>query len=132
MKVVLDTNVVISGIFFSGTPARIMDHWANGDFDVYATPSILKEYLEVLDRMSFERAREIFPEWTATLSNLCHLIPDEKTTSSLSRDPADDKFLLCAVKAGADYLVTGDEDLKVLKSKFPFLILTPSEFLRIL
>ena len=52
MIVVLDTNVVVSGIFFHGPPASILEAWFEGRFEVYATPKILEEYLRVLEEVS--------------------------------------------------------------------------------
>ena len=52
MIVVLDTNVLISGIFFSGPPALILEAWFEGRFEVYATPKIIEEYVRVLEEMS--------------------------------------------------------------------------------
>lgn len=75
MKVVLDTNVFISGIFWAGSPQR-------------------------------------------ELVNIC-------------RDPGDNKFLNCAILGGANYLVSGDDDLLSLKKIGPTSITTPSQFLKI-
>lgn len=51
MKVVLDTNVIISGIFFSGPPARILAAWAGGGFELVASVEILAEYRQVAERL---------------------------------------------------------------------------------
>jgi len=50
--IVLDTNVVVSGIFFHGPPASVLEAWFEGRFKVYATPKILEEYLRVLEGIS--------------------------------------------------------------------------------
>lgn len=51
MRVVLDTNVLMSGIFFAGTPARILAAWAEGELDLLASVDILAEYRRVADRL---------------------------------------------------------------------------------
>ena len=51
MKVVLDTNVLISGIFFSGPPARILAAWADGGFELVASVEVLTEYRRVAGRL---------------------------------------------------------------------------------
>lgn len=47
MKVVLDTNVLISGIFWKGTPRKILDEWSKGKFQLVVTPNIFTEYQRV-------------------------------------------------------------------------------------
>src|SRR2546425_6910490 len=51
MKVVLDTNVLISGVFFSGLPARILAAWADGRFELVVTVEVLAEYRRVAERL---------------------------------------------------------------------------------
>ena len=48
MKIVLDTNVLVSGIFFGGIPFRILEHWISDDLEIIATPDILNEYVRVI------------------------------------------------------------------------------------
>jgi predicted nucleic acid-binding protein len=64
MRVVLDTNVLMSGIFFTGPPARILAAWAEGDLDLLASVDILAEYRRVGDRLRKKYpsvARELQP-----------------------------------------------------------------------
>ena len=132
MKVVLDTNVLVSGIFFGGVPGRIVDSWIEKKFSVYATPSIMEEYLKVIATL-VDKETELSRHWNSLLPEICHLIADSEKPLAhpLCRDPDDDKFLLCALHARADCLITGDRDLKILSGDFPFKILTPKEFLQI-
>ena len=51
MKIVVDTNVVISGIFFGGNPRRIVEQIVDGNIDAYATPEIVDEYMGIIDSM---------------------------------------------------------------------------------
>jgi putative PIN family toxin of toxin-antitoxin system len=135
VKVVLDTNVLISGIFFKDTiPFQILMKWLEGRFLVYATPNILDEYLRVIAELESQREPALFYQWTDVLSEACHLIPDTdlKTISDL-RDPSDAKFIFCAWNCGAQYLVTGDKDLTALGPQYgPTKIITPREFIKIL
>src|SRR3989338_99194 len=110
MKLVLDTNVLISGIYFGGTPEHILDHWADNRFMVYATPRILKEYLRVIEEMDLKMHETLGIHWNKMLPKVCHFIPDSRTLKKFSRDPDDDKFIHCAIESGADYLVSGDHD----------------------
>ena len=134
MKVVLDTNIVISGIFFpKGVPAKVLRACFEEErFQVFATPGILKEYFEVIQRMSMNKAISFTHDWDEILSESCHLIKDADLPEGISRDPADDKFIACAGLSGAKYLITGDKDLLVLNGKFDFSIVTPKDFLELL
>lgn len=132
MIVVLDTNVVVSGIFFHGPPAEILEAWFEGRFEVYATPKIVEEYLRVLEEVSTLKFPRFEHDWKEILVQKCHLIPDTEAGVMLPRDPSDAKFLDCASRSGAQYLVSGDLDLRSFKGDLGFEILSPRQFLRLL
>ena len=111
MKVVLDTNVIISGIFFGGAPGRLLSAWSTGRFELILSPEILNEYAKVAEIMS-ERHREI------DVSRILRLLISNGTMISAApllepvcSDPDDDKFLACALAAKAEVIVTGDKQL---------------------
>ena len=131
MKVVLDTNVLVSGIFYGGIPGEILEAWLRGRLTACATPLILVEYLVALEDLG-SKDPDLAARWKRLLPKLCQVIPDLEAYPALSRDPTDDKFLFCAVRVRAECLVTGDKDIKVLEGKFPFRILSPREFLKLL
>jgi len=128
--VVLDTNVVVSGVFFHGPPAAIVEHWLAGRFDVYATPAIVEEYLRVIEDLSTLKAPHFTYPWEEILLARCHLIPDAPPRLALPRDPADEKFLECARRVGAQYLVSGDRDLQAVEGPLEFTIVSPRQFLQ--
>ena len=133
MRVVLDTNVLISGIYFGGIPGRIVDAWLDAGFTACITPAIYEEYLKVIDRFSKKSASPIVErDWPTLLPEICYMIPDQRLSHPVSRDPSDDKFIACAMGAKADYLVTGDLDLKKIPLRLDFRIVSPEEFLNIL
>jgi len=129
--VVLDTNVVISGVFFHGPPAAIVEAWFGRRFDVYATPKILEEYLRVLEEMSTVRSPRFEHRWEEILVEHCHLVPDAEPSTVLPRDPSDAKFVECAIRSHAHYLVSGDADLKSYKASLRFQIVSPRRFLKL-
>src|SRR3990172_3904088 len=110
MNVVLDTNIVVSGIYFKGAPYYILKAWLEGAFKVYATPAILAEYFEVIDDLAHHKKPSFGHDWKMVLPEICHLVPDEKHKQPISRDASDDKFIYCAQNAKAQYLVSGDDD----------------------
>jgi uncharacterized protein len=132
MKVVLDTNVLISGIFFGGVPGNVLDAWMRGRFEIYVTPKILSEYESVLCFFAREETQHLQERWLVALSEHVHYVMDPALYPKVCRDPHDDKFLYCAAVAQVDYLVTGDKDLKTLQGSCSFKILSPRSFLSVL
>ena len=132
MRIVLDTNVLVSGIFSRGIPSSIVLAWLANRFSVFATPSILDEYLRVVDRLKQSKSPALDHDWPVVFQELCHVITEVHFSRALCRDPADIKFLACALSANANYIVSGDADLLVLDTQFPFRIVTPRHFLALL
>ena len=132
MIVVLDTNILVSGIFFHGPPTVILEAWFERRFEVYATPKILEEYLRVLREISLLKRPQFESRWEEILMEKCHLVPDAKRGILLLRDPSDAKFLDCAMWSGAHYLVSGDIDLKSFPTDLGFKIVSPRQFLKLL
>ena len=129
MIVVLDTNVLVSGIFFHGPPALVLEAWFEGRFDVCATPKILEEYLRILQEIGRLKAPRFEHSWDEILMEKCHLVPDTEPGVLLPRDPSDAKFVDCANRSGAHYLVSGDIDLQSYKVNLRFQIISPRQFL---
>lgn len=132
MIVVLDTNVLVSGIFYGGKPKKILDLWALERFTVYATPTILEEYVRVIHDLDQRLRMGVFSKWREVLPEVTHLVPDKTQRLHFCRDPHDDKFLHCAFQSRADYLITGDADLRSIRLKANFKIVSPEQFLRTL
>ena len=125
MKIIVDTNVLISGLYFGGFPGEILKYIQIGLFSPYASEEIIDEYLEVVKRLSEKNHQSDEFVLKAFLSKLSVI----KTKSSLEicRDKDDDKFINCAIDAKAIYIVSGDEDLLVLKSVENIEIVTAKE-----
>ena len=129
MRVILDTNILVSGIFFRGIPGKIVDAWINEAFSLFTSPAILREYTRTIAEFSLKHDEILSYEWLQTLAELSRMIPDSANAASYCRDKDDDKFIHCAIAAKADYLVTGDKDLTSLQQAFPFKIISPTKFL---
>lgn len=110
MRIVIDTNIVISGIFFGGKPRRIIEAIADEYLHAYAIPAIVDEYIEVFHEMLNRKQGNLCRN---VLMRLVDKMTVFEPVSSLSicRDPDDDKFIECAIDAGAKYIVSGDKDL---------------------
>jgi uncharacterized protein len=130
VKVVLDTNVLISGIFFSGPPHEILNAWRKELIQIVLSPEILDEYQEVARRLVEKYPSiELIPilKLIATNSELVHAA---KLASPVCDDPDDDKFIACALASQSKVIISGDRHL-LKKSGFRgILILSPSSFTR--
>jgi hypothetical protein len=134
MRVVLDTNIVVSYLLTQGkTLSRIIDHWEQGSFVVLISPAMLAELKDVLPRPRLRRTMSADPK--ALLEVLEHdaeQVPGELVLSGVCRDPKDDIFIACAVEGRADVLVSGDDDLLVLDNYQGVQMMSPASFVLLL
>ena len=132
MKIVLDINVFVS-TFFGGNARRIIDLWKTGEIGLCLTPPIIEEYTEVLRRLGLARAPELV-ELLALFARGIHVLFTAKTPKLkvVRADPADDKFIECAVALKADCVVTGDKALRDIGSYMGIRVLSPREFLKLM
>lgn len=129
MKIVLDTNVFMSGIFWSGPPSDVLDLWQQGKITLCITPDILEEYISVGKRLTKKYPGIDVSPFIELVTIYGHMVPDIKLAETISRDPDDDKFIACAVSAKAKVIVSGDKDLLDLIKHKQIDILTPKSFI---
>lgn len=129
MKIVLDTNVLVSGIFWTGVPATVLSHWINDRFELLLTDEIFDEYIRTLFRISKGKNDDLVNKWLILFAENSTFVTVKKRFN-LSPDPDDNKFIECAVSGNADFIVSGDSHLLDLKSILNTEVITPSVFLR--
>jgi hypothetical protein len=132
LKVVVDTNVFVSALFSAhGTPRRIIDLWKTGEITLCITKEILEEYIDVLRRFDFIEKHELkrLLDLFKKRMNLI-FIAFTSSLSVIKNDPGDNKFIECAVAAKAQYIISGDNHLKALKTYRNIKIVSPAEFLQ--
>lgn len=127
MKIVVDTNVIISGVFFGGAPMQILSAIVSSKVTACATTEIVDEYLEIVDEMVSRKQGTINRDILSPLIRSLEMI-EPQTHVEISRDPDDDKFLGCAKDAKAVYIVSGDKDLLVLERFENIEIVTARDF----
>jgi len=128
VKIVLDTNVFISGVFFTGPPYQILKAWRDGNVEIIISEEILEEYIRVGDRLEMQfpniDIRSIFELLAVKAEIVSSLIlPDQ-----ICEDPDDDKFLACAIASGARHVVSGDKHLLKVAGYRSIEVLTPRKF----
>lgn len=128
MKVILDTNVFISGIFFSGPPHQILNAWRDGIIQLVISTEILNEY---------KRVGEVFAEDfpSIDLKPILDLVTveaelylTEEPPERICDDPDDDKFLACAMASNSQLIISGDKHLLKVSGYHDIEILKPREF----
>lgn len=137
IRAVLDVNVLISAILSSkGHPARILNKWRAGSFDLVMSLAILEEiervllYPKIKKRLSWS---DLEPdEFLLGLAQFAIMVSKEPRLDVVKEDPSDNKYLACAHKGQADFIVSGDQHLLKLQSYRGIKIVTPKEFLNIL
>ena len=127
MRVVLDTNVVVSAAFFGGPPRRVVDAWIEGRVEVVVSPEIFDEYLRVCERLrATYPGTDYQPLLTAILAHGL-LVPDADAEQAITADADDDKFMRCALAAGAA-VVSGDRHLLNADGWQGVEVVTPADF----
>lgn len=131
VRVVIDTNVVVSALLFGGIPGKLLSMCQSGRLQPFLSASILEEYLQVLayprfkltdQEIDFLIYRQILPYFeVVTVAGKAPVI---------KADPSDDKFLHCAVAAEADVLISGDRHLLQLSVYQNVPILSPTAMLQ--
>lgn len=130
IKIVLDTNVILSAVFPTSKYQPILRQLANDTYDMFVTTEIMFEYEEKLTEIFNQNTAERFVELCNTLTNV-KLTEVYYRWQLINADPDDDKFVDCAVSANADFLVTNDKHYGILKNiPFPHLkVIRIEEFL---
>jgi putative PIN family toxin of toxin-antitoxin system len=129
MKVLIDTNILLSAALRDRAPERVVLHIArNDEWAWLVTPEIFNEYVDVLRRPKFALPVEVLDRWSELLNGSAVQISSPPATPDFPRDPKDAPFLAAALAAGADFLVTGDKDLLSLGTIGPTRVVTATEF----
>jgi len=125
--VVIDTNVVVSGVFFGGTPSRVLAAWSAGRFVMVLAPAILDEYRRVSHDLGHRHpGLGAAFEPLLTLITMHAIIVDAPPLADpVSVDPDDDMFLAAALAAQAQFIVSGDRDLLEVSGWHDIAVLTP-------
>ena len=127
MKIVIDTNVVISGTFFGGLPRKIIEAVAEKQLQASASVEIVDEYNEIVQEM-IERKQGVIKKNILNPFIMQLDIIEPHSAVDICRDPDDNKFIECAVDSKALYIVSGDKDLLDIKQYRDIEIITVKDF----
>ena len=129
MKVVLDTNVFISGVFFGGPPYLILQAWRDGIIQLVISPEILDEYRRIGEILAEEHPGVDLEPMLEFVSQIADVFAAPPLSERVCEDPDDDKFISCALASASRVIISGDkhllketgfQDIEVLKPRdFP-------------
>lgn len=129
MRVILDTNVFVSGVFFSGPPYQILRAWRDGKIQLVVSPEILEEYQRVGEILAKQFPDIDLGPIIDLLIVEAKLVLPPPLHAPVCADPDDDKFLACALASRTKFVVTGDKHLLKLTSNRGIKIVRPRKFL---
>lgn len=130
MRVVLDTNVLVSGIFFTGPPATILAAWASRRFELVASIEVLAEYRRVGARLGSRYPLVDAEPLLDLVTRESRIVDPIPVPTSACDDPDDIMFLACAIAGHAHIVVTGDRALLRASGFQGVEVVTPREFVR--
>ncbi|MEK6970591.1 MAG: putative toxin-antitoxin system toxin component, PIN family [archaeon] len=129
MRVVLDTNIFVSGIHWTGKSGRIIEKWLEGGFTLITSPSITSEIVRTLEEFRIPLSVETIVSWRTALETKSIVVYPSQKLSVIS-DPDDNKFLEAAIEGNALYLVSQDKAVLRVKEYCGVFLLGPDEFLK--
>ena len=127
MRILIDTNILISGLFFHGLPKNLLSELDQEKFEICINKKILAEYNEQIYKKVINPKYRLNQKLQAKFFDNLH---NFEIVSDLivCRDVKDDKFINCAIDAKAIYIVSGDSDLLDIKNFAGIEIVTAREF----
>jgi uncharacterized protein len=129
VKIVVDTNVFISGVFSGGPPYEILNAWRLGKVEFIISPEILEEYQSVGERLSEAFQGVDLEPFLELVTARAIMIHAPELPERICDDPADDKFLACAIAGRANVIVSEDKRLIHVSGYRSIGVLTPRAFL---
>ena len=129
MRVVIDTNVIISGVFFGGAPSKVLQVWRDGNTTLVLSPAILDEYRRVGEELSRRHTGISLTPFLSLVVAYAEIIEPPNLPELVCRDADDDKFISCAVAGKCLFIISGDHDLLDVGEYRGVGIVTPRAFL---
>lgn len=130
MRVVLDTNAIVSALLFSGISSKLVSLWQKGLITPLLSREVVDEYLRVLGYPKFELSEgEIKELIQEEILPYAEVVTPKIRLRVIQRDPSDNKFIECAVAGRARVIISGDKDLLFLGRYRQIRIQSSAQFL---
>jgi putative PIN family toxin of toxin-antitoxin system len=131
MKIVLDSNIFVSSFFWGGNPRKVFDRVTNGLDELFITDDILKEIKTVMSRKKFDADIKKVENYINIIESYSVKIFCKNVAEEISRDRDDNKILQCGLEGDVDFIITGDEDLLILKNYRNIKIINSKDYVNI-
>ena len=128
MKIVLDTNVFISGIFFSGPPSQILQSWRQSKTKIVLTEQILAEYQRIGAELSAKYPSVNIEPIIELFTIFGEFVETRGISETICEDPDDNKFIECAIASQSKLIVSGDKHLLNISGYKEIEVLKPRKF----
>jgi len=129
VKIILDTDVFISGVFFTGPPYQILRAWRDGKVQLVISQEILEEYQRVGKTLARQFPGIDVGPILELLTIKAELVAAPGLPEPVCDDPDDDKFLACALASKARLIVSGDKQLLRVSGYRRIVIVSPRRFM---
>jgi putative PIN family toxin of toxin-antitoxin system len=125
---VLDTNVFVSGVFFTGPPYQILKAWRDRRIQILISGEILEEY-HLVGKQLHEQFPEVDLEPILQLiTTHAVMVQPQKLPNAVCADPDDDKFLACALAGKSKIIISGDKQLLKVSGHKGIKVIRPRKF----
>ncbi len=128
MRVVLDTNVFVSGVFFSGPPYQILQAWREGLIELLVSPEIMAEYHRVGEILAEDHPAVDLNSILEFVTQNAGVVSAPPLPEQVCEDLDDDKFLACALASASKMIVSGDKHLLKVSGYLEIEVLKPRDF----
>jgi putative PIN family toxin of toxin-antitoxin system len=129
VRVILDTNVFVSGVFFSGPPYRILEAWRGGKLQLVASQEILEEYQRVGETLAEQFPGVNLQPIIDLVTTNAEVFPNQVLPESICEDPDDDKFIACALAGRCRVIISGDRHLLKVSGFRGLTVMSPRRFI---
>jgi putative PIN family toxin of toxin-antitoxin system len=129
MKVVVDTNVFVSAVFFTGPPYEILKAWRDRRLTLVLSPEILAEYQATGDELANQFPDVDLTPWLELVATLGVIVHAPALPEQVCTDPDDDKFLACAIAGRTKVVASGDKALRATSGFRGVSVLSPRQFI---
>lgn len=130
MKVVVDTNVLISAVFFGGKPGQILDAWQQKIIELVISTDILAEYVDVLHQLSAKYPKVDVSHIITLITSFGLIVEARELDEKVCEDPDDDKFIAAALESSSSVIITGDMHLLDVSGYAGIEMIEPSTFIK--
>ena len=131
MRVVLDTNIFISGIFWRGSSNNVIINWKEGKFTLITSLEAVSEIIKVLKDFKIKLSDDMIKEWVDMIVRNSIIVEPKEKIAIVKDDAKDNIFIETAVAGNADYIISQDNHLLKLREFRGIRIITPEEFNKI-